>query len=465
MAKLLVVEDQETLRSAIAEVLGGIPHEVKTAESAKAARIALEQGSFDLVLTDLRLESPESGLEVLSLVRGKSPSTEVLLMTAYASVEVAVTAMREGAADFLVKPFSMEQLIEKVKRHLAIAADRRRLARAEEQIALLSDEVSARWGDGALVGRSSSMVELFRKIEKVAESSSSVLILGESGTGKELVARAIHQRSRRKDAAFVKVNCGALAPSLLESELFGHEKGSFTGAVRQRRGRFELADGGTLLLDEVAEIDPGLQVKLLRVLQERQFERVGGEESLHVDVRVIAATHRDLEAAVASGAFRQDLFYRLFVIPLRIPPLRERLDDVPALAAHFLDKLSKATGRAPTSLDPAALDLLCRYHWPGNVRELENVIERALVLCEGESISVRDLPFDGGRGGFQFELPPGHPPLRDVVEAVERQLIARALREAKGVKMEAARLLDLKPSVLYYKLEKYGFSDASGETE
>ena len=457
MMRVLVVEDQESLRAGIVEVLARMGLPVEGCGSVADGLCVFDRDPADLVLTDLRLETPDGGMEVLRHVRGRSPRSEVLIMTAYATVDLAVEAMRAGAFDFLVKPFAMAQLQEKVRRVLSVLEERRLLERERDRSALLHDEVEAIFDEGRLIGRSDRMVELFRQIEKVAATPSSVLILGESGTGKEVVARAIHRRSGRRDGPFVKVNCGALAEGVLESELFGHERGAFTGAVRQRRGRFELADGGTILLDEIGEITPALQVKLLRVLQERSFERVGGEETLQVDVRVLAATHHDLRAGVGEGRFREDLYYRLFVIPLEVPPLRARRGDIPLLAEHFLTRLCLEMGRPPAALSADALGLLKVYDWPGNVRELENVLERALVLCEGGEITPADLPFRAPAGSHAgLILPEEIVPLREAVEELERALITRALAEAGGVKAEAARLLDLKESALYYKLEKYG---------
>jgi two-component system response regulator HydG len=460
MRRILVVEDQETLRGAILEVLGTLGIKAEGCAGEAEAVRSFSDAPAELVITDLRLEEPDGGLRVLRAVKGLSPRCEVLLMTAYATVEMAVEAMKSGAFDFLVKPFSMVQLLEKVRRIMALQDERGELERQRERASLLLDEEDGRFNEGRIVGTSEPMRDLYRQIEKVADSPSSVLILGESGTGKELVARALHKQSRRREGPFIKVNCGALAEGVLESELFGHERGAFTSAVRLKRGRFELADGGTILLDEVAEVTPAVQVKLLRVLQEREFERVGGEETLTVDVRVIAATNRDLKAAVESGRFREDLYYRLYVIPLRLPPLRRRREDIPLLSAHFLQRLCREMARPQVQVDPEALRLLTLYDWPGNVRELENVLERALVLCEGERITPLDLPFDRPRGAAPLTLPPGFRPLREVVEDVERQMIERAMESAGGVKVEAARLLDLKPSVLYYKLDKYGLSGA-----
>ena len=459
MRDVLVVEDQATLREGIVEVLTEAGFTVEGVGSAADALKSFERAPASLVITDLRLEKPESGLEVLRFVRGASPRSEVLLMTAYGTVEVAVEAMKAGGFDFLVKPFSLDHLLQKARQVMAIVNERQELERERAKSELLRREVQDRFNDGEIVGQSGSMVELYRTIEKVAESNSSVLILGESGTGKELAARAIHLRSPRREQPFIRVNCGALAEGVLESELFGHEKGAFTGALKQRRGRFELADGGTILLDEIAEVPPATQVKLLRVLQERQFERVGGEETLTVNVRVIAATNRDLEAEVKEGRFRGDLFYRLFVIPLHIPPLRDRSEDVPLLCEHFVGRICRDMNRTPVEITPEALKLLRVYRWPGNIRELENVLERAIVLCDGDRVTPRDLPFTEPEAARAVPIPSGFPPLREVVESVEKQMIERAMGEAAGVKTEAARLLEIKPSVLYYKLEKYGISD------
>ena len=302
------------------------------------------------------------------------------------------------------------------------------------------------------------MRAVFATIEKVAPTDASVYIHGESGTGKELVARAIHARSKRAQGPFVKVNCGALTETLLESELFGHEKGAFTGAIKRKLGRFELADKGTLFLDEIGDVTPTLQLKLLRVLQEREFERVGGEETIKVDVRVLSATHHDLQAEVAAGRFREDLFYRLHVVPCPVPPLRERKDDIPRLVAHFIAKLAPRTNPAVKGMSDAALARLCAYRWPGNVRELENVIEQALVFAEGEVIDVGALPGDrAGRPARQrARAAAGEMSLPDILEDLERQLIQRAYDKSGGVKTETARLLGIKTSALYYKLEKYG---------
>lgn len=460
--RVLVVEDQAILREGIVEALQEAGYEARGASGVEQALAIFQEEPADAVVTDLRMEQPDSGLRLLERIKGLQPLTEVLLVTAYATIEHAVAAMKAGASDFLVKPVNLGHLIEKVNAVIRIRADREALEMERERSTYLQGEIDERFNDGEIVGRSPRMIDLYARIRKVAETPSSVLVTGESGTGKELIARAIHRLSPRRDAPFVRVNCGALAEGVLESELFGHERGAFTGAVRQRRGRFELADLGTLFLDEIGDVSSSMQVKLLRVLQERAFERVGGERTIHVDVRLITATNRDLKRAVAEGRFREDLFYRLHVIPLEVPPLRERREDIPILCDHFLDRLAARMGRPRVLLEDPALKLLWQYDWPGNVRELENVLERAFVLCDGGMIRVGDLPFADAPTPSPGWFPPGVVPLREAVELLERELIRRAMDEAGGVKQEAARRLGLKASVLYYKLEKYGFI-ASGE--
>ncbi len=458
------MEDQQVLREGIVEALREAGFEVSGAGGVQEALRLFQLDPADAVVTDLRMEEPDSGLKLLERLKGLQPLTEVLLVTAYGTVEHAVAAMKAGASDFLVKPVNLAHLIEKIHAILRIRADREALERERERSLYLQEEIDERFNDGEIIGRSQRMQELYARIIKVAGTPSSVLVTGESGTGKELVARAIHRLSSRKNGPFIRVNCGALAEGVLESELFGHEKGAFTGAVRQRRGRFELADGGTLFLDEIGEISPATQVKLLRVLQDRTFERVGGEKTISVDVRLVAATNRDLKRAVQDGIFREDLFYRLHVIPIELPALRERREDVVLLCEHFLDRLSRRMTRNRPSLAPGALKLLEQYDWPGNVRELENVLERAFVLCEGGEIRVEDLPFGTLADNQPQWLPAGVVPLREAVELLERELLRRAMEESRGVKLEAARKLGLKPSVLYYKLEKYGLSTSQTGT-
>jgi two-component system, NtrC family, response regulator HydG len=456
--RVLVVEDQRVLREGIVEALREAGFDVFGAGGVEDALRLFQLEPADAVVTDLRMEEPDSGLKLLERLKGIQPLTEVLIVTAYGTVEHAVAAMKAGASDFLVKPVNLGHLVEKVHSILRIRADREALERERERSRYLQEEINERFNDGEIVGRSPRMQELYTRIMKVAETPSSVLVMGESGTGKELVARAIHRLSPRKNGPFVRVNCGALAEGVLESEMFGHERGAFTGAMRQRRGRFELADGGTLFLDEIGEISSATQVKLLRVLQDHTFERVGGEKTLSVDVRLVAATNRDLKRAVQEGRFREDLFYRLHVIPIELPALRERREDVALLCEHFLDRLSRRMNRPRPSLAGGALKLLEQYDWPGNVRELENVLERAFVLCEGGEIQVADLPFGTLAEAQPDWLPAGVVPMREAVELLERELLRRAMEEAGGVKRAAARKLGLKPSVLYDKLEKYGLS-------
>jgi DNA-binding NtrC family response regulator len=386
------------------------------------------------------------------------------VITGYGTVEKAVEAMKLGAADFITKPFSSEEFAVKVDRLLANREEREKLRK--ENVALrveniaLKEEAEARYGE--MVGDSAPMKEVFRWVQRVARSDSTVMIYGESGTGKELVARAVHAASNRKNGPFVRVNMGALTESLIDSELFGHEKGAFTGAERRRRGRFELANGGTLFLDEITTISPATQVRLLRVLQERELERVGGEESIPVDVRIIAATNTSADSLLKENRFREDLFYRLHVLPVTLPPLRERKSDIGVLVHHFIDKLRERTKSDVRAVSAEALDQLNAYHWPGNVRELENVVERALVMAEGEILKLCDLPQLATNGHSHAapvdttEFPSAGLDLTLVVEGLEERLVREALQLARGVKAEAARLLGLKPSALYYKLEKYG---------
>ncbi|MCJ7629268.1 MAG: sigma-54 dependent transcriptional regulator [Longimicrobiales bacterium] len=462
MAQVLIIDDHDSMREGLELLLRRRGHKTVSADGGERGLALLEDVGADLVITDLKMAKMD-GIQVLQRVRERYPDVEVLVITAYGTIEKAVEAMKLGAADFITKPFSSEEFGVKIDRLLAEQAARLRLKR--ENVALrventyLREEAEARYGE--IVGESQEMEEVFRWIDRVVRSDSTVMIYGESGTGKELVARAIHAGSLRKDGPFIRVNCGALTEGLLESELFGHEKGAFTGADRQRRGRFELADGGTLFLDEVATISQTTQVRLLRVLQERELERVGGEDTIPVDVRIIAATNTPANELQKGGAFREDLFYRLHVVPVTIPPLRKRKADVPVLARHFLEKLRERTNHRVEDLSQVALDRLEEYDWPGNVRELENVMERALVLAEGIVLEEDDLPFLPSGDSLDTSLidaaiPGGGLDLNQAVEGLEERLLRRALEQARGVKAEAARLLGLKTSALYSKLEKYG---------
>jgi two-component system response regulator HydG len=439
-------------------------HQTVSAANGKAGLDLLSDTPADLVITDLKMKSMD-GIEVLKAVKSRAPTTEVLMITGYGTVETAVEAMKLGAADFITKPFSSEEFGVKVDRLLAQRDEREKLRK--ENVALrventaLREDTETRYGE--MVGESQPMKEVFRWVDRVARSDSTVMIYGESGTGKELVARAIHAASNRREGPFVRVNSGALTESLLDSELFGHEKGAFTGAERRRRGRFELAHGGTLFLDEITTISPATQVRLLRVIQERELERVGGEETVPVDVRIIAATNSPPETLLSANSFREDLFYRLHVVPITLPPLRDRRSDIPVLVRHFISKLRDRTRSQARDVSNEAMAQLMAYRWPGNVRELENVVERALVLADDEMLQTTDLPAlsANGHDTTSAEAPPALFPntgldLTTVVEGLEAKLLREALDRARGVKAEAARLLGLKPSALYYKLEKYG---------
>ena len=459
MSRILIVDDNETMRSGIALVMERMGYEAVTAASgAEALSRLARQGAFDLVITDYKMEEMD-GLQLLEAIRRDFGDTDVVIITAHGTIEIAVRAMQIGAVDFITKPFPMEALQLKVQRVLGNRADRRERDRLGEENEYLREEIEDRYGE--IVGRSRQIAQVLARVERVAATDSSVLIYGESGTGKELVARAIHNRSARRSGPFVKVNCGALPVNLVESELFGHEKGAFSGAIRLKKGKFELASGGTIFLDEIGDIPLETQVNLLRVLQEKEFDRVGGERTLSADVRVVAATNRALKEKVAEGSFREDLFYRLEVIPLHLAPLRERRDDIPPLVDHFLRKKSREMNLPLRRLSGAAVEFLCRYPWPGNVRELENVIERTVVLVDGEEIGPGDLPLAEGSGeldGDSDPIPASKLALNDQLETLERDLICRAMEEANGVKTQAAELLGVKTSALYYKLEKYGMA-------
>jgi two-component system response regulator HydG len=463
MAQVLIIDDHDSMREGLELLLRRRGHKTISADGGQRGLDLMDEVGADLVITDLKMAKMD-GIQVLTEVRNRFPDVEVLVITAYGTIEKAVEAMKMGAADFITKPFSSEEFGVKIDRLLADREERLRLKR--ENVALrventyLREEADARYGE--IIGESNEMAEVFRWIERVARSDSTVMIYGESGTGKELVARAIHAGSPRKDGPFIRVNCGALTEGLLDSELFGHERGAFTGAERQRRGRFELADGGTLFLDEIATINQSTQIRLLRVLQERELERVGGEETIHVDVRIIAATNTPVDELQKGESFREDLFYRLHVVPVTIPPLRGRKTDIPILAHHFLQKLKDRTNHQVDELSESAVLRLEEYDWPGNVRELENVMERALVLAEGGVLREDDLPFlASGVDALDTSLidaaiPGGGLDLTQAVEGLEERLLRKALEQARGVKAEAARLLGLKTSALYYKLEKYG---------
>jgi two-component system NtrC family response regulator len=445
--RIVVVDDEPAQRELIGGFLRKQGHDVLPAANGAEALDRVRSRQVDLVLSDCRMPGM-SGPELLLALRAVNPEIPLILMTAYGTVETAVQAMKDGAADYLSKPLDLEELLVRV----AKVAEQSRL---RSEVRDLQRQLVERHRLEGIVGESGRMQEVLALAKRVAPSDATVLIRGESGTGKELVARAIHFNSRRAIGPLVSLNCAALPEQLLESELFGHEKGAFTGAMAQRKGRFEQADRGSIFLDEIGDLSPALQVKLLRVLQEREFERVGGNRTIACDVRVLAATHRDLEAAMRERTFREDLYYRLNVVTIQIPPLRERREDIPLLLDHFLRKFAQKNRRDVTGLTAAARDALLKYEYPGNVRELENIVERAVLLCRGRVVDVEDLPAavrPGRRGG-------GDPMPKDlpgVLADIERQAIASALERTGGIQTQAAESLGISERVLRYKMKKYG---------
>lgn len=435
---ILVIEDDQTMREGIATVLGKSGYRVETADDGLAGAEAFRKTQPDLVITDLKLPG-KSGMHLLQEFREQRADIPIILISAFGSIDLAVNALKLGARDFIAKPFSIDELKSKVA---YIFEDQKPIPMKE---AIPSDHFHG------LVGGSEQMQKLIGQIRQIAAVSSPVLLTGESGTGKEVIARAIHLESPRKDHEMVAVNCSALTDTLLESELFGHEKGSFTGAVRQHRGIFEQAHKGTILLDEIGDISPQLQVKLLRVLQDHKFQRVGGTETISVDVRVIAATNRDLEQAMAEKQFREDLFFRLNVLPLTIPALRNRPHDIPALVGHFIQKKCQRLERDIPEVGEVTMEKLIEYSWPGNIRELENFLERLLIFTEGDVIKPEHIYFENGRSKSE---PVTHK-LNDVLANTEKELIREALNWAGGIRQKAARKLGVKTSTLYYKMEKY----------
>jgi DNA-binding NtrC family response regulator len=442
--KILVVDDEAAARTALAELLRADDYSVETAGDAFKALGRLAEFEPDLVLTDLNMPGMD-GVELLRKLKELESPCSVILMTAFGGVETAVAAMREGATDYLTKPLNFDELLIVLARAIEGAKLRRE---ATELRRRLND----RYSFDNIIGASPEMQRVFKTVAQIAPSRATVLLTGESGTGKELVAAAIHHHSPRSAGPFVKLHCAALAESLLESELFGHERGAYTGADRKREGRFEHAHGGTLFLDEIGEISLGTQVKLLRVLQEREFERVGGSQTLHVDVRVIAATNRDLKEMVAAGKFREDLFYRLNVINLTLPSLRQRPTDIPALAMYFLKRYANENGKAVTRISDDALNHIASYPWPGNVRELENVIERAVVLASGDSIELSHLPPELAvvtrRGGAPAV--PGA-----TMDELERYAILKTMESVGGSTSRAAEILGISVRKIQYKLQEY----------
>ncbi|MDJ0865360.1 MAG: sigma-54 dependent transcriptional regulator [Myxococcota bacterium] len=445
---VLIVDDDESLRDSLALVLGAEGYEVATAADGAEALRRLGSTPADIVLCDLRMPG-QDGLELLPELARRCPEATLILMSAYGTEELAVEAMRRGAYDYLAKPFQPSEVLLAIRK----AHERERLRRANQ---LLAREVERAVGDRPIVAASAAMVGVLETLERAAEYKATVLLTGESGTGKEVLARAIHAQSPRREDAFVAINCGAIPEPLLESELFGHAKGAFTGADRARRGLFLEADGGTLFLDEVGELPPPLQVKLLRVLQEEEVRPLGESKPRGVDVRVIAATARDLDAEVAAGRFREDLFYRLNVLHVHVPPLRDRRQDVPLLVDHFLAHFRSALGKPVQGIADDALERLVAYRWPGNVRELENVIERAVILTRGERVTLEELPANVFEPSQTDEVVgPGDLCLKRARRRTEIEIIRRALRATDGNRTHAARLLEISHRALLYKLKEY----------
>ncbi|HEX4458056.1 MAG TPA: sigma-54 dependent transcriptional regulator [Polyangia bacterium] len=446
-ARILIVDDEANARAALAELLRDEGYSVETAADGFKALPKLEELSPDLVLTDLKMPGL-SGLELMDKVRQRDPECVVVVMTAFGAVESAVSAMKLGAADYLTKPVNVEELSLVLQREL----DRKRLRAEAGQ---LRERLAEKHRIDRMIGTSPAMQAVFDTVLQVAPSRASVLVIGESGTGKELIAAALHEHSPRAKRPFVKLHCAALAESLLESELFGHERGAFTGAVGRREGRFEQADGGTLFLDEIGEISPAIQVKLLRFLQEHEFERVGGNQTVKVDVRVVAATNRDLQQRVKDGHFREDLYYRLNVVSVEMPPLRARPSDITLLASHFLRRYTQENGKTIEGFSDDALACLASYGWPGNVRELENAIERAVVICKKGQIGVEDLTPAIARA--TAKRPDGMPQVPGATMAeLERWAILKTLEQAGGSTSRAAEVLGISPRTIQYRLQEYG---------
>ena len=452
METVLIVDDEKNYPPILSAILEEEGYETLTANNGITALEIVQNSDIDLVLTDMKMPLMD-GIELLERIKAIDPDLPVIMMTAHGTVEKAVEAMQKGAYNYILKPFNNNRLIIYVKKAMAmysVVKDNRRLRNV----------VELQYNFGNLIGKSSVMLNVFEAIRKISPSSATVLIEGESGTGKELVAKSIHFNSPRRDKPFIAVNCSALSENLLESELFGHEKGAFTGAISMKKGRFELADGGSLFLDEISELSQGLQVKLLRALQERTFERVGGVKPIMVDIRIIAATNRQLKEEVKQGRFREDLFYRLNVINIVIPPLRQRLEDIRLLVGHFIKKYAaeRKTGPSITGVDADVERLLYDYTWPGNVRELENAIERAMILCTGDKIRVFDLPKefkDNVYSPLRFDGIPATAKLYETLELVEKIMIERALKITNNVQSHAAELLGIGKSGLNQKLKKF----------
>jgi len=451
--QILIVDDEKIQREMLAGFLSKQGYKAVAAEDGAKALERYASGSFDLVLTDFRMPGMD-GFALLTELKRRNPEAVVVMMTAYGTVNTAVAAMKEGAYDYLTKPIDLDELllrIQRVEREASLKGENRDLKEALRE----------KFQVDFILTASGKMEEALNLVGRVAPSQATVLILGESGTGKELFARAIHYAGPRAGKPLVKVNCAALPENLLESELFGHEKGAFTGAVARRVGRFEQADGGSIFLDEIGDLSPALQSKLLRVLQEKEIERVGSNQTIKIDVRVIAATNRNLEEAIRKGAFREDLYYRLNVVTLSLPPLRERKEDIPILLDHFLKKYSRENKNEVASMTKEVRDLLLQYEYPGNVRELENIIERAVVLCRGDTLTIQDLPLNLRESKREIlpEKSREGGSLPETLENLERQLILRALERSGGIQTRAAEGLGINERVLRYKMKKYRIAE------
>ena len=455
--KVLVADDEQSMREFLDIMLRKEDYRVTSASNGEEVIRLMEKEIFDLILMDIRMPRMD-GITVLKKVKALSPETIVIMITAYASADTAIKAMKEGAYDYITKPFKVEE----IKLIIKNALEKKNL---QKENILLKQVVKDRYHFGNIIGQSPKMLALYDLLEKVAGTKTIILITGESGTGKELVAKAIHYNSSRKDKPFVTLNCGAIPESLIESELFGHVKGAFTDAIATKKGLFEVADEGTIFLDEISELPLLMQVKLLRVLQDREFKRVGGTEDIKVDVRIISATNKDLEEAVREKRFREDLFYRLNVIQIKLPPLRERREDIPLLSNHFLKKYSEELNKNISAISPDALRILLNYEYPGNVRELQNIVERAVALETSQELSAENLSsyldeqLPSKKKYSDLEIPNEGIDLERMVDELERALILKALDKSKGIKKKAAELLHINFRSMRYRLEKYGLGD------
>ncbi|HEY6351848.1 MAG TPA: sigma-54 dependent transcriptional regulator [Candidatus Angelobacter sp.] len=451
MPNILIIEDEPKMRRLLEISLGEDGYTVHTVQDAENGLKYFQREAVDLIVTDLKLPGM-NGLEFLQEAKRWNASVPIVVMTAYGTVETAVEAMKAGASDYVLKPFSMVELRLVISKELD-------MQRVREENRSLKEALGKRYQYQNIVARSVKMQEVLALVERVAATNSTVLLGGESGVGKDLIARAIHQNSRRASGPFIKINSTAIPDNLFESELFGYEKGAFTGANASKPGKFELADKGSLFLDEIGDVPAPIQVKLLRVLQEREFERLGGTKTLKVDVRLIAATNKDLRAALEQGTFREDLYYRLNVVPIDIPPLREHKEDIPDLVNHFLVRFTRENSRQVQEMTPEALKLLMDYHWPGNVRQLENTVERAVALSADPVIHVEDISLDSGVLGRAAGSPAALLPEGMTLEQWEDEIIREALRRANGNKSQAARMLGLSRNALRYRLSKIGVPD------